>query len=285
MKLECSRALITGAAGGIGSATAARLAAAGVRLLLADLRPAALEELADGLRRGGADVVTIAADITIASGRQALAERARETGVDVFINVAGVNPFGLLTQQTPEEIERALTINTVAPILLCRALMPVLANHAEAHIVNVGSTFGSIGFPGFCVYSASKFALRGFTEGLRRELARTSIRVHYVAPRATRTALVTDAVRAMNEELGIGMDTPDVVAAAIEQTLQRGRHETYLGAAEKLFVVINGLFPRIVDRSLRKQLPIIERHAAAAHSSPSDSNRPPVHLQFAGAKQ
>lgn len=285
MKLKCSRALVTGAAGGIGSATASRLAASGVRLLLADLRPAALEELADALRRGGADVMTIAADVTTASGRQALAAIARTADVDVLINVAGVNPFGLLTQQTPEEIERAITINTVAPILLCRALLPVLADRAQAHIVNVGSTFGSIGFPGFCVYSASKFAVRGFTEALRRELSGSPIRVHYVAPRATRTALVTDTVRAMNEELGIGMDAPDVVAAAIERTLQRSRRETYLGVAEKLFVAVNALFPRLVDRSLRKQLPVIERHATAARSAPNEPTRRPANLRLAGAKQ
>ena len=156
-----------------------------------------------------------------------------------------------------------MLINAVAPMLLCHALIPLLAQRAHAHIVNVGSTFGSIGFPGFCTYSASKFALRGFSEALRRELADTPIRVHYVAPRATKTALATSRVRAMNKELGVGMDSPQTVAAAIVDALRRERRETFLGVPERLFAKLNGVLPGLVDRSLRKQLAVIRRYATA----------------------
>jgi short-subunit dehydrogenase len=137
----------------------------------------------------------------------------------------------------------------------------VLREQPAAQIVNVGSTFGSIGFPGFAAYSASKFAVRGFSEALRRELADSAIRVHYVAPRATSTALATDRVRAMNAELGVGMDSPETVAAAIERVLCEGRRELLLGAPERLFAKLNALLPTLVDRSLRRQLAVVRRYA------------------------
>src|SRR5690606_39208251 len=197
----------------------------------------------------------------------AVAERARETGVDVLINVAGINPFGLFGDQSSEEICRAMSINALAPMLLCHAIIPVLAARGgPAHIVNVGSVFGSVAYPGFAVYSASKFAIRGFSEALRRELADTSIRVHYIAPRATRTALATDTVRAMNEELGVGMDSPETVAASIERMLRTERTELVLGLRERFAAKLNGVLPGVVDRALRKQLPTIRRYAAlSAH--------------------
>jgi short-subunit dehydrogenase len=276
MNLADSTVLITGAAGGIGASVARRFAASGAKLLLTDVNAAELERLADKLRRARVDVISVAADVTKEEGRNALTARARAVGIDVLINVAGVNPFGLFTEQSPSDIERTLAINTCAPMLLCQALIPVLATRAEAHIVNVGSTFGAIGFPSFAIYSASKFAIRGFTEALRRELADTSIRVHYVAPRATRTALSTDRVRALNEELKIAMDTPETVAHAIEQALTRRRRETYLGFTERISVAINALLPGIVDSTVHRQLPVIRRHAArtaepsrAAASSPA----------------
>jgi short-subunit dehydrogenase len=274
--------LITGAAGGIGASVAKRLAASQAKLILTDVNAAGLERLADSLRRARVDVVTVAADVTKDEGRSVLEARARTVGIDVLINVAGVNPFGLLAEQSPSDIERTLAINTCAPMLLCQALIPLLAERPSAHIVNVGSTFGAIGFPGFTIYSASKFAIRGFTEALRRELADTSIRVHYVAPRATRTALSTDRVRALNEELKIAMDTPEVVACAIEKALQRGRRETYLGFAERTSVIVNTVLPGLVDATVRRQLPVIRRHAARTVETRQGASPSPVTLKSIG---
>lgn len=263
MKLATARALLTGAAGGIGSATARRLGRAGTSLLLADIAARPLDALERELARDGVRATSLVANIAEPAGRAAVAERAREARVDVLINVAGINPFGLFGEQSSEEICRAMTINALAPMLLCHAMIPVLAAAGgPAHIVNVGSLFGSVGYPGFAIYSASKFAIRGFSEALRRELADTSIRVHYIAPRATRTALVTDSIRAMNEELGVGMDSPENVAASIERVLHTERSELVLGVRERFAAKVNGVLPGLVDRALRKQLPTIRRYAA-----------------------
>jgi short-subunit dehydrogenase len=263
MNLTDARIVLTGAAGGIGSATAARLAQAGAKLVLADLQQAPLERLATELGHS-AVLTTVATDLAGDTGRSALAAAARRVEANVLINAAGINPFGLFTEQSAREIGLAFSINALAPVLLCHALLPVLLERPRAHIVNVGSTFGSIGFPGFAAYSASKFAIRGFSEALRRELADTNVGVHYIAPRATRTALATDRVRAMNAELGVGMDTPQHVAAAILRGLRDERREVLLGAPERLFAKLNALFPSLVDRSLRRQLAVVRKHASPA---------------------
>lgn len=273
-----ARIVLTGAAGGIGSAVARRLSAAGAELILSDLRAEPLERLRATLQ-GERPVRLVPADVSTELGRGALVAVAREQRANVLINVAGINPFGFVAEQTGVELARAMAINATAPMLLCQAFLPVLAERARAQIINVGSTFGSLGFPGFSVYSASKFAVRGFSEALRRELADTGIRVQYVAPRATRTSLATDRVRAMNEELGVGMDAPEEVAAAIEWALRSGRAETYLGRSERLFVKLNALFPRLVDRSLLRQLSVVRRHAAGATPAAKIDTHEPINAR------
>ena len=136
------------------------------------------------------------------------------------------------------------------------------AAHEGAQIINVGSTFGSIGYPGFSAYCASKFGLRGFTESLRRELADSGLQVSYIAPRATETDLNSDNIVAMNDALGTAMDEPSLVADEVMQIISTPvASDKYLGWPEKLFVRINALLPALVDSSLRKQLPIIRRFA------------------------
>lgn len=284
MRFEESTILITGAAGGIGSCTARRLAAAGATLLLTDARPEPLEVLARDLEANGMPAWAVAADLSREADRRVLARAASKLDVNVLINLAGINPFGLFGAQSDAEIEKALAINAIAPILLCRALLPVLERSDDAHIVNVGSIFGSLGYPGFAVYSASKFAVRGFTEALRRELADTSVRLHYVAPRATRTALSTDRVCAMNEELKVAMDYPETVAAAIEKALRRSRRDVYLGRPERFFCFLNSILPALVDRALLRQLPIIRRYAGGESAAAPSTHRS-IEMKTVGAQR
>lgn len=144
---------------------------------------------------------------------------------------------------------------------LTHRLLPLLRQQGRALVVNLGSTFGSIGYPGFTAYCASKFALRGFSEALRRELADTLVKVLYFAPRATQTGMNGAQVVAMNDELNVAMDDPHSVALQLLAAIRREEEERYLGWPEKLFVRLNSLLPRLVDQALRKQLPIIQRFA------------------------
>jgi len=263
MELEDVRALVTGGGGGIGGAIAAELLSRGAAVLLVDRNEAALADTAGRLVRYGERVGTLAADLTSADDRQRLCAAAAtwRGGINVLVNNAGVNHFCMFADQPPGQLDLAIAINLLAPMHLCRALLPHLARQPEACILNTGSVFGAIGYPGYAVYSATKFAVRGFTEALRRELADTPVSVRYVAPRATRTGINTSAVERMNDELGVAMDPPELVARAVCDMLTGGRVEAVLGWPEKLFARINGILPRVVDGALRKQLPVIRRYA------------------------
>lgn len=259
MQLPECRILLTGATGGIGQPLAERLAHGGARLLLAGRDARQLDALA-GRCQGRAE--TVCADITEGDGREAVLQAARRMGgVNLLINAAGVNRFGLFEQQDDAALAALLQLNVTATLQLTRALLPMLRQQERAMVVNIGSTFGSIGYPGHAAYCASKFALRGFSEALRRELADTRVKVLYIAPRATRTSMNEQSVVAMNDELKVAMDEPAWVAEAVVAAIGHEREELYLGWPEKLFVRLNSLLPRVVDQALRKQLPIIQRFA------------------------
>jgi len=266
MQLRDARILLTGASGGIGQGLVERLCANGARLLLVGRDSLALEALA---RRHLGQISLVCADLTQRSGRHTVLDAARRFGgLNCVINAAGINQFSLLEQQDEEAIARLIDVNVTATLQLTHLLLPLLRQQPQALLVNLGSTFGSIGYPGFTAYCASKFALRGFSEALRRELADSHVKVLYIAPRATRTTMNSDDVVAMNNELQVEMDDPQEVARQIVHAIAAEREELYLGWPEKLFVRLNGLLPRLVDQALRKQLPVIKRFAGAEQPQP-----------------
>ncbi len=257
MNLADKTILLTGATGGIGAAMAHRLAGGGARMVLVSRSPDKLEALLAALPGDGHAVV--AADIGSPEGRAQVVDACGDA-LYGLINNAGVNRFGLLESLSDQQLQQIMDINTVAPIALTRDLLPVIVRNGGL-IVNVGSGFGSIGFPGYCAYSASKFALRGFTEALRRELADTPVRILYLAPRATQTAMNSPEVMAMNEELGNRVDAPEAVAEELAALLQRGKGSRLVGRPERLFARLNALFPSLVDSALARQIPTIKRKA------------------------
>jgi short-subunit dehydrogenase len=270
MKLSQIRALVTGAAGGIGSTVAAEFVRQGAGVLLTDFREEALRATAEKLRRDSLRVDWLAADISCARERAALARCAARLSINTVVNLAGVNPFGVLSEQSAAQIELAFAINTTAPILLTQEMLPHLSSLPSAHVVNVGSMLGSIAMPGYAAYAASKSALRSFSEALRRELSDSNVRVHYVAPRATRTALNGADVCAMNDRLGVRMDDPSVVAAALVRAIAHDKAEIYIGYPERLFRVVNALFPALVDKAVHRQLAVIKKFAAGGSDAPSE---------------
>ncbi|WFM71163.1 SDR family oxidoreductase [Halomonas sp. CKK8] len=253
------RILLTGASGGIGQALVDEFAAAGATLLVTGRRDEALEAL---VARHPGQVTALAADLTRPGDRAALAETAAAAGCNMLVNAAGVNRVGLFESCSDEDLERLVTLNLTATLQLTRALMPMLLAARHGWVINLGSTFGTIGYPGQVGYCATKFALRGFSQALHRELADTRVRVLHVSPRATRTAMNAPEVEAMNQALGNAMDTPARVASAVRRAIERGREETQVGRPERLFTRLNSLLPRLVDRALARQLPIIRRFVA-----------------------
>src|SRR5690606_1112161 len=153
-------------------------------------------------RRIGSQAIPVVADIARTEGCRRLAQAAEEHGASVLINNAGINCFGLFEEGTITDTERQFRTNLVSPVMLTKMLLPRLLTLPSAHIINIGSTLGSLGHPGYSVYCASKFGLRGFSEALARELADTPVHVSYLAPRATRTGINSPAADALTEAMG-----------------------------------------------------------------------------------
>ena len=254
--LERATALITGATGGIGRELAVQLASRGTRLVLAGRDAVRLVELAG--RTGG---MACPGDLATPEARQQLVDAASARGVDLLINAAGVPSFGRYQSMTESDITAAALVNLTVPMLLTRSLLPTFLTREAAMIVNVGSTFGRLGFPGFAVYSATKAGLRGFSEALRRELADTRVQVLHFSPRATRTEFNDSRVNALNRAMNTPVDPPEAVARALLQAIERGAADVQYGWPEKGFVQINQLLPRLVDRALRGKLRAVQTAA------------------------
>ncbi len=263
MNLRGKRILLTGAAGGIGRDLCQELAFRGAKLCLVGRTDASIASLRHMVEEKGLDALVVQADITQARDRESAVRRMhlKYAGIDVLINLAGQMDFQLFSASDPAMIQQMLQVNLQAPMQLTREVLPGMLVQGSGHIVNIGSMFGSIGYPGFATYSATKFALRGFSQALRRELTDSGIGVTYVSPRGVRTAFNPRAVHAMAAEGMMHMDEPAWVATHIANAIEKEKDEAYLGFPESFFARLNSLWPRLVDLSLKKVVPAISRHA------------------------
>jgi len=255
--------VLTGASGGIGRAAATAFVQAGASVLLVGRVPAQLvAQACDLMHRCGAAAPRVAwhaADLTHASAITSLAECASSWGTNVVVHGAGLPSFGRFESLDVRGMQQVLKTNLLAPMMLTQAMLPHLRARPRAQVIYVGSALGRIGLPGFSVYSASKFGLRGFAEGLRRELGDTSVRIQYLGPRSTRTGFNDHGVETYNRATGTAMDAPEMVAGAILKMLEEETAERFLGFPENLAVRLNGLFPKLLDRAFKRH----RRHVSA----------------------
>lgn len=264
MALQGKTVLVTGASGGIGRVIAERLARQGASLILVGREEAALQETLAAVVAAGASGQIVPVDLLYGDGRRRVVDVCNQLphGLFALVNNAGSNTFALFENQSELAVASQIELNLTMPMLLTRALLPSLRKAGAARIVNIGSTFGNIGYPGYVPYCASKAGLRAFTEALRRELADTPLKILYLAPRATRTPLNKANVIAMNEALGNAMDEPALVADTVVDLVMHARHnQLFIGWPEKLFARVNQILPGAVDSALRKQLETIKRFA------------------------
>jgi short-subunit dehydrogenase len=257
MDIKGKTIVLTGATGGIGRAIAQELAIIGAKLILVSRDEKELTRLRQQLP--GQHLVC-STDITSTEALAELQRFCQQQGpLHGLINNAGISQFALTAEQ---DYAVQMKVNLLAPMQLSQLLLPQLQQQAEAFIVNVGSAFGSIGYPGYSGYCASKFGLRGFTEALKRELGGTPVKVLYFAPRATDTSINSAAVVAMNHQLGNQMDSPKQVALALLAQLKASQSRRFLGWPEQIFVRLNAIFPALVDKALQKKLAVIQKYAS-----------------------
>lgn len=246
--------LITGAAGGLGQEIARQLARYGAQLILLDRNELQLTALCDAINQSGGKAISIVNDFSMENATDAIIQEAAQKAgdIDLLINSAGVLDFTYFAQQNPARISQTMYVNAIVPMLLARAVLPSMVARSAGHIVNIGSIFGSIGFPHYASYSASKFALRGFSQALRRELFDSNIKVTYIAPRAIKTPINNDVSTEMMRATNTTMDDPKVVAAEIIKAIILQKDEYYIGQPESFFARLNGLFPSLVGGGLKK---------------------------------
>lgn len=267
MKITQANVVLTGASGGIGAAIGRLLVFEGARVLLVGRSRQNILRLTSELEARIPSRVrldALVADVTTPAGRDAIQHAAEMRNVNVLINNAGVSSFGALGSLTEAGITASVQTNLLAPMLLTCALLPHLQKQPRALVLNVGSTLGSIGVPGFSTYGAGKAGLRGFSEALRRELADTAVGVQYLAPRAVDTPFNDAHTLAFNKATGSHMDKPEQVAQAVLKMIETEAAERYLGFGERIAARVNALSPRVLDgvfarhrKALRELQPIL----------------------------
>lgn len=269
MKISAASILLTGATGGIGRAAALELSHQGAQIIAVGRKELSLQTLINELNMHTQKThYYVCADITDTLAHQTILDQLGSLKLkpNILINMAGSGQLAIFECQTHEAIAGIINTNVTGTILLTQALLPLLKQHDEALIVNIGSIFGSLGYPGQSVYCASKFALRGFSEALRRELSDTGVRVKYFAPRATKTRFNSEQCDALNRELGNSIDNAEVVVKALSKFIFGKKYRQYIGVSEKIFIALNSLFPTVINQALRRQLPLIKSHALTPYS-------------------
>jgi short-subunit dehydrogenase len=252
--------LITGASRGIGREIALALAPECEEMLLVSRKVQELEAVRSAVMKVSSvtRVRIVSADLTQEEDLQSVVSAANAMGrLTLLIHNAGVSDFSDLQRQSDLALEGMIWLNLVAPIRLTQRLLPLLQHSVPSQVISVGSSFGTIGYPGFSVYCAAKAGLRGFTEALDRELSGTGIRARIFSPRATATEINSQAVRDMNRSLGVTEDDPKKVANLFKDFVGGHAREYRVGFPESLFARINLWFPSLVDQAIRQQLPKI----------------------------
>jgi NADP-dependent 3-hydroxy acid dehydrogenase YdfG len=185
-------ALVTGASSGIGAATAVSLAGAGARVALAARRSERLRDLVERVRHAGGEAIAIQADLSErASAEHMVAASVERFGrLDILINNAGVMFLQPFADGVPDDWRRMVDVNLLGLLYATRAALPHLNRNRRGHVVNVSSVAGRVAFPTAAVYSATKFAVVGFSETLRREHVKDKLRVTVIEPGAVATELV-----------------------------------------------------------------------------------------------
>ena len=259
-------AVVTGAACGIGRATAELLGRSGCSLALVDLDEERLEEAARAVEALGVRATRHRVDVADASQMEALAEDVVSThgAVHILVNNAGVSVLKHFEDHTLEDLHWIIGINFWGVVYGCKFFLPALRRADEAHIVNLSSMFGFVGVPGQSSYCASKFAVRGFSESLWAELRESSVGVTSVHPGAIATGIAR-TVRVRDEsarsQLQQSFDRyghpPEDVARAILSGIEADKLRVIVGREAYLAEWLKRLLPVSTHRWLAHRIDLV----------------------------
>ncbi|MFK8029044.1 MAG: SDR family NAD(P)-dependent oxidoreductase [Gammaproteobacteria bacterium] len=264
-------AAITGAGSGIGAELARALARAGCHLALSDIREDALDAVVQEARTYG---VNCSAHVVDVANRQAVEQYARDAksthgAVHMIFNNAGVALADYVESHSYDDFEHLMNINFWGVVYGTKSFLPLLREVDEAHVINISSVFGLGALPSQAAYNASKFAVRGFTESLKMELAGTHIGVSSVHPGGIKTNIVRNgkisekSMRMSKQGFEkhfdrIAMTTPQKAASVILKGVAKKKRRILVGADARFADRIIRWFPGSYERILRLEKPIHE---------------------------
>ena len=255
-KLAGLRVLVTGASQGIGRALAIAAAKRGCKVLASARSQPLLDELTNEVRAAGGTIETVVADVTNAADRQAMVDAATTHfgGLDVLINNAGIGATGHFMDSDPATLRSIFETNFFGLCEVTRLFLPLLKQGTTPAIVNISSVVGRRALPARSLYSASKFAVAGFSEAIRAELAKDNIDVVVVNPGLTQTNFSKNMLEAKAKipmDHLRGMTSEEVAEATLDATAA-GKYEITLTRQGKLLVFVARFFPWIVDWKAKK---------------------------------
>ena len=252
------RMLITGASQGIGLALAEAAAARGARVLAAARNAELLAQLAERVLKRGGTLETVQADVTNPADRERLVDAAREHfgGLDILVNNAGIGATGHFADVSPDRMRKIFEVNFFGLTETTRALLHLLKVGHYPAIVNISSIAGKRGIPARSEYSASKFAVQGFSEALRAELAKDGVDVLVVCPGLTQTNFSQNMIE---QKALVPLDhmrgmTAEQVAAATLRAIEKGKNETILTFKGKLITLVSRFFPWFADMFTKRKI-------------------------------
>lgn len=260
-------AVITGAGSGIGRALALSLAARGASLALSDVDQAGLEQTAEAAHVKGAEVYTELVDVSSKDAVYAHADAVVEQfgAADLVINNAGVSLLQTVLEMEYEDFEWVMDINFWGVVYGTKAFLPMMLRRGTGALVNISSIFGIVGVPTQSAYNASKFAVRGFTEALRQEVAGRNVLISCVHPGGIQTNIVRKGRIYDNATPGGSADklkrdfdtklartTAPEAADTILEGVLRGEQRILIGQDAKVMDVVQRVLPTHYDRALER---------------------------------
>jgi NAD(P)-dependent dehydrogenase (short-subunit alcohol dehydrogenase family) len=253
--------VVTGATSGIGYETARAFAAAGANLVVAGRRQERLEELGGAITAAGGRALAVKTDVSEFAQVERLVKQAidRFGKLDVIVNNAGVGLAAAFTEMSLEEFRRLMDVNFWGVVHGCRAVVPAMQKQGRGTIINVASILGKRGMPFNTAYCASKFAVVGFSEALRTELAAANIAVSTICPGAVESEIWESAGNRLTSQIP---DFPKYPASQLAQVIVNDARwpqpEIVLSLDAQAIDFFNTIAPRLMDWTLSAATPFMQ---------------------------
>ena len=256
-KLNEAVILITGAGGGFGQELTRQLLQAGSRLILADLDKTILDQVSEGIKKEigtGEIIATFGVDLAQENGSGTLYNqvKALDIPIDILINNAGIGVFGRMDEVPSTKWEQLMQLNLLAPMRLSYLFVPDMIACQKGHVVNISSLAGWLAAGGMTHYAASKFGLRGFSEGLAKELKPYNVKVTAVYPFFSRTPILKSPQYGTLAKDNGGFPerfatAPAMVMGRTIQAILRDKPSVFPDAAAKGLYILGRYFPQLLN--------------------------------------